>query len=152
LLRQPPTPHDRDHQLRVAAGAGLRPDIWTAFQERFGIARIVEMYGATEGNVALQNIDNRVGSVGKPHPMLDDQVELARVDLARGTLVRGGDGFLVPCPPDEPGELLGRVGVTGAMEYDGYTDREATERKLVRNAFASGDAWFRSGDLLRRDA
>src|SRR6266566_546767 len=52
LLRLPPTPRDRDHRLRVAAGAGLRPDIWTAFQERFGIARIIEMYGATEGNAA----------------------------------------------------------------------------------------------------
>src|SRR3989475_424367 len=57
LLRLPPTPRDRDHRLRVAAGAGLRPDIWSAFQERFGIARIIEMYGATEGNVALHNAD-----------------------------------------------------------------------------------------------
>jgi fatty-acyl-CoA synthase len=151
LLRQPPSPHDRDHRLRVAAGAGLRPDIWTAFQERFGIPRIVEMYGATEGNVALQNLDNRPGSVGKPHAMLEDQVALARVDLATGALLRDARGFCVPCPADEPGELLGKVGLSGAMEYDGYTDREATERKLVRDAFAPGDAWFRSGDLLRRD-
>src|SRR5881409_1845672 len=131
LLRLPPTPRDRDHRLRVAAGAGLRPDIWSAFQERFGIARIIEMYGATEGNVALHNADGRVGSVGKPHPMLEDTVRLARFDLT-------------------PGELLGRVGV--AMEYDGYTDRAASERKLVRDAFARGDAWFRTGDLLRQDA
>lgn len=153
LLRQAPTPRDRDHRLRVAAGAGLRPDIWTAFQERFGIPRIVEMYGATEGNVALQNADGRVGSVGKPHPLLEDNVRLARFDLGRGELVRGPDGRCVPCAADEPGELLGRV-VTGGggMEYDGYTDREASERKLVRDAFASGDAWFRTGDLLRRDA
>jgi fatty-acyl-CoA synthase len=152
LLRQPPTPRDREHRLRVAAGAGLRPDIWTAFQERFGIPRIVEMYGATEGNVALQNLDNRPGSVGKPHPMLEDQVELARVDLASGALVRGADGFAERVAADEPGELLGKVGLGGAMEYDGYTDREATERKLLRGVFAPGDAWFRSGDLLKRDA
>ncbi len=152
LLRQPPTPRDRDHRLRVAAGAGLRPEVWTPFQERFGIPRIVEMYGATEGNVALQNLDGRVGSVGKPHALLEDQVQLARVDPATGALVRGPDGRCIPCAPGEPGELLGKVGLGGAMEYDGYTDREATERKLVRDAFAPGDAWFRSGDLLRRDA
>jgi len=153
LLRQPPTLRDRDHRLRVAAGAGLRPDVWTAFQERFGIARIVEMYGATEGNVALQNVDGRVGSVGKPHALLEDNVRLTRFDLARGELVRGPDGFCITCDADEAGELLGRVVAGGAgMEYDGYTDREATERKLVRNAFAPGDAWFRTGDLLRRDA
>jgi len=56
------------------------------------------------------------------------------------------------CDDDEPGELLGKVGMAGAMEYDGYTDRQATERKLARDVFAAGDAWFRSGDLLRRDA
>jgi fatty-acyl-CoA synthase len=152
LLRQPPTPHDRDHELRVAAGAGLRPDVWVPFKERFGIARIVEMYGATEGNVALQNFDNRVGSVGKPHEFLREQVALARVDLATGTLVRDASGRGIPCDVDEPGELLGKVGMAGAMEYDGYTDRQATERKLARDVFVPGDAWFRSGDLLRRDA
>jgi fatty-acyl-CoA synthase len=152
LLRQPPTPRDRDHRLRVAAGAGLRPDVWTAFQTRFGIPRIIEMYGATEGNVALQNLDGRVGSVGKPHPLLEDQVQLARVDIATGDLVRGPDGRCIPCSPGEAGELLGKIGLAGAMEYDGYTDRAATERKIVRDAFAPGDAWFRSGDLLRRDA
>jgi len=100
--------------------------------------------------VALHNADGRVGSVGKPHPMLEDTVRLARFDLARGELVRGPDGFCIPCAPSEPGELLGRVG--GAMEYDGYTDRAASERKLVHDAFARGDAWFRTGDLLRQDA
>src|SRR2546428_9742780 len=74
LLCQPPSPRDRDHRLRVAAGAGLRPDIWVAFQERFGIARVIEMYGATEGNIPLQNVGGRVGSGGKPHPGLEDHV------------------------------------------------------------------------------
>jgi fatty-acyl-CoA synthase len=153
LLRQPPTPRDRDHRLRVAAGAGLRPDVWTAFQTRFAIPRIVEMYGATEGNVALQNAEGRVGSVGKPHPLLEDNVRLARFDLTRGELVRGPDSRCVACRADEPGELLGRVVAGGAgMEYDGYTDRDASARKIVHDAFAPGDAWFRSGDLLRRDA
>ena len=152
LLRRPPTPGDRDHRLRVAAGAGLRPDIWTVFQERFGIPRIVEMYGATEGNIALQNLDGRVGSVGRPHALLEDNLRVARIDAASGELVRGPDGDCVLCDVDEPGELLGRVAGGAGMEYDGYTDREATERKLVRDAFAAGDAWFRTGDLLRRDA
>jgi len=150
LLRQPPTPHDRDHRLRVAAGAGLRADVWRAFQERFGIPRIVEMYGATEGNVALQNLDGRVGSVGKPY--VEGQVALARYDHARGVLVRDAHGFCIPCGPEEPGELLGRIDHgAGTMEYDGYTDRAATERKVLRDAFAPGDTWFRTGDLLRRD-
>src|SRR5262249_58392990 len=66
-------------------------------------------------------------------------------------LVRGQDGFLVPCDVDEPGELLGRIGRGGAMPYDGYTDPKASEGKVVRNAFEPHDAYFRTGDLLRRD-
>jgi fatty-acyl-CoA synthase len=84
--------------------------------------------------------------------MLEDQVALARIDLASGQLVRDANGRCVPCVADEPGEILGKVGLAGSMEYDGYTDREATEKKLVRDAFAPDDAWFRSGDLLRRDS
>jgi fatty-acyl-CoA synthase len=110
------------------------------------------MYGATEGNIALQNTDGRVGSIGKPHPLLEHTVRLARLDPATGTLVRGEDGFCVPCPPGEAGEVLGLVSGAGAMEYDGYTDGEATRKKLIHDAFVAGDAWFRSGDLLRRDA
>jgi fatty-acyl-CoA synthase len=77
---------------------------------------------------------------------------LARYDVAAGDLARGADGRGLPCADDEPGELLGKVGMAGSMDYDGYTDRGATERKIVRDVFEPGDAWFRSGDLLRRDA
>ncbi|MCX8071786.1 MAG: long-chain-acyl-CoA synthetase [Candidatus Binatia bacterium] len=151
LLRQPERPEDRQHRLRLAVGAGLRPDIWEAFQQRFGIPRIVEMYGATEGNIALINLRGRVGSVGRAHPFQHHRYKLARYDVERGELVRGPDGFLVECSPHEPGELLGRIARGGPMPYDGYTDREASERKIVRDAFEAGDAYFRSGDLLRRD-
>jgi len=151
LLRQPPTPHDRDHRLRLAVGAGLRPDIWEKFQHRFGIARIVEMYGATEGNVSLMNRAGRVGSVGRPHPFQHSQIRLARHDVAKGELVRDPDGFLVPCDVDEAGELLGRINARGPMPYDGYTDSRASEAKVIRNAFRRGDAYFRTGDILRRD-
>jgi len=152
LLRQPPRPDDRQHQLRLAVGAGLRPDIWTAFQQRFGIRRIVEMYGCTEGNVSLMNRSGRVGSVGRPHPFQHRQVRLARIDAASGELQRNGKGFLVECGVGEPGELLGKIVTGSTMPYDGYTDQRATETKIVRNAFRGGDAYFRSGDILRRDA
>ncbi len=37
------------------------------------------------------------------------------------------------------------------MPYDGYTDSRASEAKVIRNAFRRGDAYFRAGDVLRRD-
>src|SRR4029078_2828590 len=99
------------HSVPCAAAAGLRPNIWTPFKERFGIDRIIEMYGATEGNIALQNFDNRPGSVGKPHQRLEDQFALARIDLATAALVRDAGGRCIPCADDEPGEILGKVGL-----------------------------------------
>jgi len=109
------------------------------------------MYGATEGNVSLMNRSGRVGSVGRPHPFQHRQIRLARYDVAKGELVRGANGFLVPCSIDEPGELLGRINARGPMPYDGYTDARASEAKVTRNAFRRGDAYFRTGDILRRD-
>lgn len=150
LLAQPPSAADRDHRLRVAAGAGMRPDVWTAFQQRFGVARIFEMYGATEANVTLMNRGNRPGSVGRCYPFQHAGARLARIDGGSGELVRGADGRLIECADGEPGELLGRVG-KGLIRYDGYVDKEQSERKLVRDAFRDGDAWFRTGDLLSRD-
>ncbi len=32
--------------------------------------------------------------------------------------------------------------------FDGYTDKEASEKKLVRNAFKEGDVWFNTGDVM----
>src|SRR5262249_31762113 len=139
-------PDDRDHRVRIAVGNGLRADIWEQFQQRFGIARIGEFYGATEGNVATLNRDNTVGSVGR---LLWGGV-LARWDDERADFVRGADGFLLRCKPGESGVLLGRI--DRRAQFDGYHDQRETERKVVRDAFKRGDAWFNTGDLLRIDA
>ena len=39
-----------------------------------------------------------------------------------------------------------------AGRFEGYTSAEASEKKILRNVFAEGDAWWSSGDLLRCDA
>jgi fatty-acyl-CoA synthase len=145
LVAQPPREDDRKHRVRIAVGNGLRADIWQEFQQRFGIPRIGEFYGATEGNVAALNRDNTVGSVGR----LVWGGVLARWDGERGELVRGADGFLVRCKPGEVGVLLGRI--ARRTQFEGYQDDGETERKIIRNAFKPGDAWFNSGDLLRID-
>ncbi|SOE93840.1 AMP-binding enzyme [Burkholderia sp. D7] len=47
LLKQPPTEADRRHQLKVAWGGGAPVEVWTEFQERFGVP-VREGYGMTE--------------------------------------------------------------------------------------------------------
>ena len=150
LLNRPPDPRDGDHNLRWMFGIGLRGDIWEPFQDRFRIPRIVEGYGATEANVGGVNFAGKVGSVGKVRGGL-----LLRYDVDRDELVRGADGRYVECGPGEVGELLGRIPVGSKSmlrQFQGYTDPEATEKKILRDVRKPGDAWFRSGDLLRRDA
>ena len=151
LMRTPPSPEDRKHKIRIATGPGLRPDIWRAFRDRFGIATIIDSYGQTEGNISLQNRRGRVGSCGRCAPFQHEQLKLAKYDLERGELVRGADGFLIECGVGEQGELLGRITKNSPMSFDGYADPKDNERKLVRDCFEKDDLYLRTGDLLKRD-
>ena len=36
--------------------------------------------------------------------------------------------------------------------FEGYTKASDTEKKILHDVFKKGDAWFRTGDLMRRDA
>ena len=151
LLRQPPSPRDRAHKIRIATGPGLRPDIWEAFVERFGIEHIIETYGQTEANLSLMNRRGRVGSVGRSAPFTHGQLKLVRVDPDRQQPRRGPDGFLIECRPGEVGELLSQVSKQTTMSFDGYVDQRDNEQKLLRDCFATGDTYLCTGDLLRRD-
>lgn len=155
LFNQPPHADDRNHRLRIMTGSGLSPAIWLAFQERFGVTRMIEGYGGTEINTGLMNLDNKVGSCGRiPFPERSN-VRLVRYDRDNDCHPRNPDGTLIACADDEVGEMLGMIlelpGITGGR-FDGYTDPEATEKKILRNVFQPGDAWMRTGDLFRRDA
>jgi fatty-acyl-CoA synthase len=155
LLNQPPSPRDGEHRLRYAIGNGLRPDIWESFRDRFRIPQIVEFYGATEGNIAMVNLEDKVGSIGKMPPALVAEGRIIRYDVASDSHARDAEGRCIECGVGEPGELIGklpaRAGDTRGR-FEGYTSKEATERKILRDVFETGDAWFRTGDLLRKDA
>ncbi len=153
LLNQPEKPNDRDHKVRIIIGAGLRPELWERFQNRFGIKRIVEIFGSTEGNTALANLDNKAGSIGRiPFYKLHNG-DLVRFDTATGEHVREGNGFCIRCKPGEVGEFIGKLRQEkgGIGKFEGYTSEEETQKKIIRDVFEKGDAWFRTGDLLRRD-
>lgn len=155
LVNRPASADERDHGLRLFVGNGLRADVWTQVPSRFGVDRIVEFYGATEGNHLLVNRDGKVGSCGRLLPIFRgplDGLELVRFDVAAEVPVRGADGRCVRCAPGETGELLGRITRLPTERFDGYADPAATEAKILRDVFQPGDTWFRTGDLLRRDA
>lgn len=154
LLNQPPRADDREHTLRRMSGAGLKAEVWREFVRRFGIERVCEGLGSTEANYGITNVDNKIGSVGRlPYPE-HSNIRVVRYDIDSGTHPRGADGSLILCQPGEVGELLAEIldGPTAAGFFEGYTSAEATEAKILRNAFRPGDRWVRSGDLVRFDA
>ena len=153
LLNAPADPRDGEHTIRAISGNGLRPEIWPSFQKRFAIPRIVEFYGATEGNVSMLNYDGTVGAVGRlPRYMRGVLTNrLVGFDIAEEKPVRGRDGFCIECEPDETGEAIGRITKEAGHTFDGYTGEADTKKKILRDAFEKGDAWFRTGDLMRQD-
>jgi citronellyl-CoA synthetase len=142
LLAQPPSPADRDHRVRKILGAGLRPELWDAFKQRFGIEQVHEIYGASESPAGFMNLLNFDRSCGwNPRGW-----KAVRVDAETGQAVRGADGFCTPVRPGESGLLLMRI--DPSQPFRGYTDTSQTEKKVLRDVFAPGDAWFNSGDVV----
>jgi fatty-acyl-CoA synthase len=155
LMNSPEHPREREHKIRTGFGNGLRPDIWQGFLDRFNIPTLVEFYGSTEGNVSFANYDGKVGSVGRMPSYLKNtfaHVAFVKFDVVEEEPVRGEDGFCIRTDDDEPGEVLGRVGDDARTRFEGYNDEEATKKKLIRNVFEEGDMWFRTGDLMKKDA
>jgi fatty-acyl-CoA synthase len=140
------------HHLRLAVGNGLSADVWEAFQTRFAIPQVLEFYAATEGNFSLYNVEGKIGAIGRIPPFLAHRFPIAivRFDHALGLPARGADGFCMPVARGEAGEAIGRI-AGGAARFEGYTDAAATEKKILRDVFEPGDAWVRSGDLMRQD-
>ena len=154
LLNAPDHPDERRHRLRLVIGNGLRPDVWDRFQARFAIPRILEFYGATESNLSLFNLDGGPHAIGRVPAYMKGAVNVAliRFDPVAESPVRQVSGRCIPCVEGEVGEAIARIDPAKAqMRFEGYSDAGATESKILRDVFEPGDAWFRSGDLMRSD-
>lgn len=146
---------DGEHRIRMICGNGLRMDVWNEFKERFQIPRILEFYAATEGNFSLYNAEGKPGAIGRIPPFLTHRfpVALVRHDTEKEAPARDERGVCLRCAVNETGEAIGRIsaGGNGGGRFEGYTSEEASEMKVLRNVFEPGDAWFRTGDLMRQD-
>lgn len=143
LLNQPPSARDREHTVRRILGVGLRPELWQEMKQRFGIDEIYEIYAASESNVSFVNLFNLDQTVGFC-PM---RWAIVAFDIERGQPVRDARGRLVRVRDGEAGLLITRV--TRRFRFEGYTDPDASARRLLRDVFRAGDVWFDTGDLMR---
>jgi len=155
LVNAPPDPLERDHKLRLAFGNGLRADVWEQMTQRFNIPRVLEFYGSTEGNVSTFNFDGHVGAIGRLPKWLKKRfnARLVQFDIDTEQPVRDAAGFCIECGPGQIGECIGKIDTSDARtNFTGYADKAATEKKVLHDVFEKGDAWFRTGDLMKQDA
>lgn len=163
LLTSKYHPDQKAHNVSIAYGNGLRRDIWLDFKERFNIKGVGEFYASTESPIATTNLQFGEYGIGacrsygslitlvlstqqvlvKMEP--EDENEIWR-DPKTGLASRANVG--------ENGELLMRIRDPAKIEatFQGYYgNKNATTSKIVRDVFSKGDAWFRTGDLLKTD-
>jgi fatty-acyl-CoA synthase len=156
LLHHPLAQTETAHRLRIACGNGLAADVWEAFQQRFHIPQILEFYAATEGGLSLFNVQGKPGAIGHIPTYLRHRFAPALVafDSDKGEPTRNENGFCIRSGANEPGEALAKVQndpASAGSRFEGYTSAAETEKKILRNVFTAGDAWVRTGDLMRQD-
>jgi len=157
LVNSAPVPRETQHRLRICCGNGMRGDVWEEFQRRFKIPRILEFYAATEGTISLYNVDGMPGAIGRVPLFLAHRfpLRLIKIDPDTRQPLRDERGLCVTCGVNEVGEALGRIsqsaGEPGSC-FEGYTNHDESLKKVLNDVAEPGDTWFRSGDLMRKDA
>jgi len=152
----------RKHNVKVAFGNGLRPDIWNRFKERFGITGIAEFYSATESSSAAWNFsrnDFSKGAIGRGGSIAKliagSTVEIVELDWETEMPFRDPKtGFCKRVSLGDPGELLYKLDPDDiSLKFQGYwNNKDSTESKIMRDVFVKGDAYFRTGDLMSADS
>ncbi len=143
LSFQEPSEEEVNNPISKMVGNGLRPDLWDCFRNRFNVERIVEIYGASEGNALFMNLLNKDETIG----MTNAKVGIFKYDVAEDKLVKDENDKYIEVDDHQPGLLLVEIGPNAI--YNGYTDKKASEEKVVKNVLVEGDRWFNTGDLVK---
>ena len=143
LFNQPPTPEDRNHRVYKICGNGLSPEIWKEFKERFGIREVYEHYGMTEmwgAFVNYINLDCTVGYNAAPYAIV-------KYNFENNEPERDKNGFLQRVEEGQAGLLI--IQTWSDYVFAGYTDKKASEKKILVDVFEKGDVWMNAGDIVR---
>ncbi len=156
LVNSPPAAdpaNETHHKVRMAFGNGMRPEVWNHFKTRFNIPSIVEFYGSTEGQCLAVQPGRPAGAIGRVPKLIRDRfnVRLVRFDVESEMPDRRPDGLCYECRPGEIGEAIGQIAHDARHAYSGYADKAASQKKILNDVFKKGDAWFRTGDLMKQD-
>ncbi|XP_051917389.1 long-chain fatty acid transport protein 2-like [Hippocampus zosterae] len=152
LCNTPKKPNDRNHKVRIAIGNGIRANVWRDFLNRFGNVQIVELYGATEGNIILVNYSGKIGAVGRDNFLQKWRFPFALIkyDVEQGKILRDSTGLCIQVPKGEPGLLVSEI--SAMAPFSGYArDLQQTEKKKLHDVLKKGDVFFDTGDLMLID-
>ncbi|KAK0653088.1 hypothetical protein B0T16DRAFT_347766 [Cercophora newfieldiana] len=150
---------DKAHKVRVAMGNGLRPDVWDRFKTRFGIDTVFEFYAATEGPVGAWNRsrnDLSRGAIGQyglfSRAFFEKRSTIVALDRETDQPWRDPKtGLCRKAKTGETGELMAALPPDDIKaRFQGYFNNTgATNSKIIRDVYKKGDAWFRTGDMVR---
>ena len=119
------------------------------FKNRFGIPRVHEFY-ASEGNSGFVNIFNFDKTVGwSIWQGLGSRV----FDVDEDQPIRGEDDYMNRVSTGDTGLLIAQI--SEKNPFDGYTDAQASEKKILRDVFEKGRRlvqFRRFGDLAKSTA
>ncbi|XP_030766632.1 long-chain fatty acid transport protein 4-like isoform X1 [Sitophilus oryzae] len=140
-----------NHKVQKMFGNGLRPEMWDAFVKTFKIPHMYEVYGSTEGNASLVNLDSKTGAIGflPIWAKFLTPESIIKCDPDTGEPIRNSKGFCIRCKTNEPGLMVGKISTK--KEFLGYTDEKATQKKILLDVFTRGDRYFNTGDILVQD-
>lgn len=138
---------DADNPLETVICNGMWGNLIAPFKQRFRINHVIEMYGTTENVGSFVNYEEIAGMCGQLSISGLRQGETVRCDFNSGELLRGEDRRLIKCKPGQMGVLLSEINEMNPF-YGYVNDPDATEAKIVRNAFHDGDAYLNTFDLV----
>ena len=133
LLKQPPSPAERDHRVRMTMVLPLTPETWRAMTERFGVT-VTSVYAMTETFPVTVFVPGDPAEKGSSAGKARGLAEIAIMDDQDRAL-----------PPGEVGEICVRPTEPWIMTPGYYKQPDAT-------VAAFRNMWFHSGDRGRLDS
>lgn len=138
---------DSENPLQTVVCNGMWGGLIEPFKKRFGLQHVIEVYGSTEGVGSFINHQEITDMCGNLTLAGIRQGEVVRCNFDTGELLKDENGRLVKCTPGHTGVLISEINELNV--FPGYlNDPEATEAKIIRNAFKDGDQYYITNDLM----